>query len=216
MNALLELAGGAALLAGQLDPLFGIRLHSLDAPPQGPAWNADELADLLPASQLRTPAAVLIGVVERTEGAQVLLTRRTEHLSNHAGQVSFPGGRIEASDGGPLAAALRETAEEVAIVSSWLRPLGFTDPYDTITGFRVLPVVARLDAGYLAVPDPREVAESFEVPLAFLLDPANCERRQADYRGRMRHYYQFRYGRHLIWGATAAMLVNLRQRLTGA
>jgi len=197
------------------DPLRGIVLHPLDAPPDGPAWNLDELDDLLPPGQPRTPAAVLIGVVNRIEGAQVLLTRRTEHLSTHAGQISFPGGRIEAGDRGPVAAALRETAEEVAISAHWLRPLGFIDPYDTISGFRILPLVAHLDAAYEAVADPREVAEFFEVPLAFLLDPANCERRQADYRGRMRHYYQFRYGPHLIWGATAAMLVNLRQRLTG-
>lgn len=190
-------------------------LHALDAPPQGPAWNLEELADLMPACQPRTPAAVLIAVIPRAEGAAVLLTRRTEQLSNHAGQISFPGGRIEAADAGPLAAALREATEEVALRHDWLRPLGFIDPYDTITGFRVQPVVAWLDPSYRAVPDPGEVAEAFEVPLAFLLDPTNCEQRNADYRGRMRHYYQFRFGRHLIWGATAAMLVNLRQRLAG-
>ena len=196
------------------DLLVGIRLFPLDDPPCGPAWNAEELADLLPATVPRTPAAVLIAIVTRADGDHVLLTRRTEHLSNHAGQVSFPGGRIDAGDAGPVAAALRETAEEVSIASELLHPLGFIDPYDTITGFRVLPLLARLDASYHAVPDPHEVAEAFEVPLGFLLDPANCERRQADYRGAMRHYYQFRFGPHLIWGATAAMLVNLRQRLT--
>lgn len=190
-------------------------LHPLDAPPTGPAWNLDELDDLLPASQPRTPAAVLIALVPRIEGAAVLLTRRTEQLSHHAGQVSFPGGRIEAADAGPLAAALREAFEEVALLPGWLQPMGYIDPYDTISGFRVQPVVAWLDPGYRAVPDPGEVAEAFEVPLDFLLDPANCELRSADYRGRMRHYYQFRFGRHLIWGATAAMLVNLRHRLAG-
>ncbi len=201
--------------AGHADPLHGIDLHPLDRPPCGPAWNAEEIADLFEPECLRVQAAVLIGVVARPQGAQVLLTRRTENLSSHAGQVSFPGGRLEPTDAGPLAAALRETEEEVSIGRHWLQPLGFIDPYETITGFRILPVVSRLNPDYLAVPDPREVAEAFEVPLTFLLDPANCEHRQADYRGRMRHYCQFRYGDHLIWGATAAMLVNLRQRLTG-
>ncbi|MFA7442923.1 MAG: CoA pyrophosphatase [Lysobacteraceae bacterium] len=195
------------------DPLSTVDLHPLDLPPQGPAWNLDELDDLLPPALPRKPAAVLIGIVPRADGARVLLTRRTEGLSTHAGQISFPGGRIEPDDGGPLIAALRETAEEVAIAADRLHPLGFLDPYDTISGFRVTPLVARLDPAYRAVPDPREVAEAFEVPLAFLLDPANCERHNADYRGRMRHYYQFRFGAYRIWGATAAMLVDLRRRL---
>ena len=197
------------------DPLRAECLHPLDAPPQGPAWNLDELADLLPPEAPRTPAAVLIGVVARPGGAYVLLTRRTEQLTHHAGQIAFPGGRVESADGGPLRAALREAEEEVALRSDWLQPLGFIDPYDTITGFRVAPLVARLDPDYRAEPDPGEVAEAFEVPLDFLLDPRNCERRSAEFRGRLRHYYQFRYGARLIWGATAAMLVNLRQRLVG-
>ncbi len=200
---------------GAHDVLTGIRLYPLDDPPAGPAWNAAEIEDVLPPAQLRRPAAVLIGIVNRYDGAYVLLTRRTEHVTTHAGQVSFPGGRIELSDSGPVAAALRETAEEVAIAADLIQPLGFIDPYETITGFRILPLVARLDPSYTVIPDPREVAEAFEVPLAFLLDAANCEQRQADYRGRMRDYCQFRYRQHLIWGATAAMLVNFRQRLIG-
>jgi len=195
------------------DPLAGIQLFPLDAPPAGTASNELELADILPT--VLTPAAVLIGIVERAEGAQILLTRRTDHLRAHAGQISFPGGRIEADDASPVAAALRESFEEVAIDARWLQPLGFLDPYATITGFRVLPLVARLDPGYQARPDPGEVADVFELPLAHVLEPANCELREADYRGRIRHYCQFRYGEHLIWGATAAMLVNLRQRLIG-
>lgn len=197
------------------DPLRTECLHPLDAPPQGPAWNLDELADLLPPEMPRVPAAVLIGVVARPGGGHVLLTRRTEQLTHHAGQIAFPGGRVESTDGGPLRAALREAEEEVALRGDWLQPLGFIDPYDTITGFRVAPLVARLDPDYRAMPDPGEVAEAFEVPLDFLLDPRNCERRSAEFRGRLRHYYQFRYGSRLIWGATAAMLVNLRQRLVG-
>ncbi len=197
------------------DRLQSADLHPLHSPPDGPAWNLDELADLLPPDVPRVAAAVLIGVIARPAGAQVLLTRRTERLTHHAGQIAFPGGRVEAADGGPLRAALREAAEEVALRADWLQPLGFIDPYDTITGFRVAPLVARLDPDYRAEPDPGEVAEAFEVPLDFLLDPRNCERRSAEFRGRLRHYYQFRYGSRLIWGATAAMLVNLRQRLAG-
>jgi 8-oxo-dGTP pyrophosphatase MutT (NUDIX family) len=190
-------------------------LHPLDAAPQGPAWNLHELDDLLPPAAPRIAAAVLVGLVRRAPGTSVLLTLRTDTLSKHAGQISFPGGRIDAEDADPVAAALRETAEEVAIPSSLLLPRGFLDPYDTITGYRILPVVAELDPGYRALPDPAEVAEAFEVPLDWLFDPANCERRSSEFRGRLRHYWQFRYGRHLIWGATASMLLNLRQRLTG-
>ena len=205
-------------LAGRrsIASLRDCRLLPLDAPPEGPAWNRDELIDLLPSAQVRIQAAVLIAIVERRSGPQVLLTRRTEHLSQHAGQVSFPGGRVEPGDGGPLGAALRETFEELGIGPDRVQPLGFLDPYETITGYRVTPVLATLADDYVLSPDPGEVAEAFEVPLDFLLDPANCEIKAADYRGRMRHYSQFRFGRHLVWGATAAMLVNLRQRLRGA
>jgi 8-oxo-dGTP pyrophosphatase MutT (NUDIX family) len=159
---------------------------------------------------------VLVGLVPRAAGPSVLLTLRTDHLTRHAGQISFPGGRIDPGDADPVAAALRETAEEVAIPARLLSPLGFLDPYDTVTGYRIWPVVAVLAPDYRAQPHPGEVAEAFEVPLEFLFEPANCERVSAEYRGRMRHYWQFRYGRHLIWGATASMLLNLRQRLTGA
>jgi 8-oxo-dGTP pyrophosphatase MutT (NUDIX family) len=190
-------------------------LHPLDAPPSGPAWNLDEIGDLLPESAPRVDAAVLVALVARPQGPRVLLTQRTDTLSRHAGQISFPGGRIDPDDAGPLAAALRETAEEVAIPSRLLAPRGFLDPYDTITGYRIWPLVAELDPGYRAQPDPAEVAEAFEVPLDWLFEPANCQRVNAEFRGRMRHYWQFRYGHRLIWGATASMLLNLRQRLTG-
>jgi 8-oxo-dGTP pyrophosphatase MutT (NUDIX family) len=196
-------------------PITADCLHPLAAPPAGPAWNLHEIDDLLPAAVPRVGAAVLVGLVPRVDGPCVLLTLRTDHLSRHAGQISFPGGRIDPGDADPVAAALRETAEEVAIPRDRLAPLGFLDPYDTVTGYRILPLVAELSADYRAVPDPAEVAEAFEVPLGFLFEPANCERVSGEYRGRLRHYWQFRYGRHLIWGATASMLLNLRARLTG-
>ncbi len=193
----------------------GRALHPLAEPPSGPAWNLDEIRDLFPPEQPRTPAAVLVGLVPRPHGPQVLLTLRTLSLSRHAGQIAFPGGRIDPGDAGPLAAALRETAEEIAVPSERIAPLGFLDPYDTITGYRIWPLVAELAPDYHAIPEPSEVVEAFEVPLEFLFAPANCERVSGELHGRVRHYWRFRYGRHLIWGATAAMLLNLRARLTG-
>lgn len=192
-------------------------LHALDAPPAGPGWNLPELADLLPdrGRSLR-PAAVLVGLVERGSGWQVLLTRRTETLRHHAGQVSFPGGRIEAADPGPVAAALREASEEVGLAPERAEPLGYLDPFATITGFHVFPVVARIAADFSPRIDPNEVAEAFEAPLDFLLDPRNARRLEMDVRGHRRSIIEFDYGGHRIWGATAAMLVNFRERLERA
>lgn len=187
-------------------------LHPLHAPPQGPAWNAEEVASLVPGAE-RIPAAVLIAIMGAPAAPSVLFTRRTETLRRHAGEVSFPGGRVDRTDACDLAAALREAEEEVGLPPAAVTPLGFLDPYETISAFRVLPVVARVEPGTPLDPEPGEVAEAFQVPLAFLLDPANCERVAVEYRGRMRHYFEFRHGGHRIWGATAAILVNLRQRL---
>jgi 8-oxo-dGTP pyrophosphatase MutT (NUDIX family) len=188
-------------------------LHPLDAPPTAAAWNLDELGDLLPLDRVRAPAAVLVGLVARTDGVHVLLTRRTEALANHAGQVSFPGGRIDAGDASAQAAALREAFEEVALPAHQIEPLGYLDPYDTITGFRVLPLVARLAPEYRAIPNPHEVAEAFEAPLAPLLAGRDIERVAVEFQGRTRHYWEYRQGSHRIWGATAGMLVNLGRRL---
>lgn len=185
------------------------RLHPLGCPPASLPWNCEELSDLLP--DRLTEAAVLVGLVERDGGDHLLLTRRNDSLRQHAGQVAFPGGRRDLADPDLIAAALRETEEEVGIPGGQIEPLGFLDPYATITGFRITPVVARLSPSYRLRLRDEEVAEAFEVPLAFLLDPANLEKVDAEFRGRMRHYWQFRFGRHLIWGATAAMILNLRQ-----
>ena len=185
----------------------------LDTVPQAQAWNLDELHELLDPDHPMVDAAVLVALVPRPEGATILLTRRTETLNRHAGQVSFPGGRMDMADASPIHTALRETWEEVAIRGELIEPLGYLDPYHTITGFRVLPVVARLAPEYVAVPNPHEVADAFEVPLAPLLDGRHVERVSAMFRGRMRQYWEYRQGPHRIWGATAAMLVNLGRRL---
>jgi len=190
-------------------------LHALDAPPTGDAWNLPELEDLLPPGPLR-PAAVLVGLLERAGGTSVLLTRRHEQLRHHAGQIAFPGGRIEPADAGPVAAALREAQEEVGLRPADAEPLGFLDPFATITGFHVVPVVARVGPAFAAVPDPGEVDEVFEAPLDFLLDPRNERTFEAEFGGRRRRVVEMQYGAWRIWGATAAMLVNLRRRLEDA
>jgi 8-oxo-dGTP pyrophosphatase MutT (NUDIX family) len=188
-------------------------LHPLDAPPAGPAWNLEELGDLLDPQRKRIPAAVLVALIPREGSTSVLLTRRTDTLATHAGQVSFPGGRIDPGDADAVAAAVREAFEEVALAASDLEPLGYLDPFDTITGYRVLPVVARLAPDYRAVPNPDEVADAFEVSLAPLMAGTHIERCSAHFAGRLRHYWEYRQGPHRIWGATASMLVNLGRRL---
>lgn len=190
-------------------------LHALATPPDGPGWNLAELHDLLPAGDFAA-AAVLVGLVPRSGGTQVLLTRRTDGLRHHGGQVSFPGGRIESSDRDAVAAAIRETVEEIGVPPVQIAPLGFLDPLATITGFRVLPVVAMLSPDYIALPDPAEVADVFEVPLAYLLDPANLAVHTFELRGRPREVWEFRYPAQRIWGATASILLNLRERLQAA
>ncbi len=193
-------------------------LHPLASPPSAAPWNRDELADLL-GDAVPVEAAVLVGLVPRDDGLRVLLTRRTDSLRNHAGQVSFPGGRIEPDDASAVAAALREAQEEIGVASTLVAPIGFLDPMLTVTGFRVLPVVARVDPGYVAIPDPNEVDEVFEVDLDFLLAPASLQSIGMDYRGRVRHVLEFqrapRAPQHRIWGVTAAILFNLRERLAG-
>lgn len=189
-------------------------LHALAMPPDGAGWNLHELHGLLPSGDFAA-AAVLVGLVPRLEGTQVLLTRRTDGLRQHGGQVSFPGGRIDPGDRDAVAAAIRETGEEVGIPATRIAPLGYLDPLATITGFRVVPVVAMLSPDYVARPDPAEVADVFEVPLAFLLDPANLATHTFELRGRPRQVWEYRYPAQRIWGATASILLNLRERLEG-
>ncbi|VXB75012.1 DNA mismatch repair protein MutT [Luteimonas sp. 9C] len=195
-------------------------LHPLDAPPPARGWNVEELDGLLDGTVVLREAAVLVGLVRRAGGLQAVLTRRTDTLRHHAGQVSFPGGREEAGDGGPLQAALREACEEIGLVASQVRPLGYLDPLATITGYRVTPVVALLDSDFEAVPEPGEVAEVFEAPLSFLMAPGSLRHVDIEFRGRMRHVLEYETlaaaPTHRIWGATASILLNLRDRLERA
>ena len=187
-------------------------LEPLAAAPTGQGWNRSELADLLPAGPL-AEAAVLAGLVPRAQGVQVLLTRRTGTLRNHGGQVGFPGGRIEADDRSPAMAALRESHEEIALPREQVQVLGYLDPFLTISSYRVTPVVAVIDPDFVPVPQPAEVAEVFEVPLDFLMDPANLRQVEIEHAGRIRHVLEYSWPGQRIWGATAAILYNLRRRL---
>ena len=187
-------------------------VRPLDDPPGSRGWNHEELSDILETPQ-RAAAAVLVPIVARPGGFSILFTRRTEHLSAHGGQVSFPGGRVETGDADAIAAALRETHEEVGIGAGLLRPFGYLDSLETISGFWVTPVVAWLDAGYRAEPDPNEVAHVFEVPLEFLMNPANHQLHSREFRGVERNYYAMPYEERYIWGATAGILRVLYERI---
>jgi len=162
-----------------------------------------------------TPAAVLVGVVDRATPA-VLLTERPATMRKHPGQISFPGGRIDPGDEGPVAAALREAEEEVGLDRGFVEVIGTTDRYRTVTGFEVTPVVAVVRPGFTLRCEPREVADAFEAPLYYLLDPARQATRTVEWRGRERTYYEINWEGRRIWGATAAMLVNLSRRLEPA
>ncbi len=158
-------------------------------------------------------AAVLIAVTDRPEPG-VLLTRRTEALRTHAGQVAFPGGSVDPDDATVSAAALREAWEEIALPPASATVVATLDPYHTVTGFEVVPVLAVVPPDLPLVPAPGEVEAIFEVPLAFLLDPANLRIGSGWHDGRERHFNEILFGGHRIWGATAAMIVNLGHRLT--
>ncbi|MBI3505272.1 MAG: CoA pyrophosphatase [Proteobacteria bacterium] len=169
---------------------------------------------IAPTGELRA-AAVLVPLVERPDGLSVLLTQRTAHLHDHAGQISFPGGRIEAADSDPVAAALRETEEEIGLHRRHVEIVGRLDTYRTRTSYEVTPVVGLVRPPFDLVPDTFEVADIFEVPLAFVLDPRNRERRSREFQGAERHFWVLPYRDRYIWGATAGMLVNLAEVLAG-
>ena len=161
------------------------------------------------------PAAVLVPVISRCGDLSVLFTRRTDHLHDHAGQISFPGGRAEPHEESAVQTALRETEEEIGLAADRVEILGSLSEYLTVTGYRVTPVVGLVRTPLELRPDDFEVAEIFEVPLAFLLDPSNHQRNSVVHLGRQRHYYALPYEHYYIWGATAGMVMNFYSFLTG-
>ena len=186
------------------------RLHA--APPEIARRGDDDLnpdARIIPEGVTPKPAAVLVPLVTREGELHVLLTQRTAHLSRHPGQVAFPGGRIDDTDVDPLAAALRETEEETGIAPGFVEPLGFLDIYVTGTSYRVVPVVGLLRPGFTVTPHAGEVADVFEVPLSFLMNPAHHERHSRLLQGRKRFFYAMAWQGRCIWGATAGMIRNL-------
>jgi len=187
-----------------------------DTPPIEDLLTADDLEKQRAAASAGdlTPAAVLLLVVNRPGEPTVVFTQRTAHLADHAGQISFPGGRVEAADEGPAHTALREAREEVGIDPALVEILGELPDYHTSTGYRVRPVVGWAEPPLEYALDPYEVADVFEVPLAFLLETANHRYESAFYKGRMRHYWAMPWQGRFIWGATAGMLVTF-QRIVG-
>ncbi len=185
-----------------------------------PLWEPEVRADQrLIETQIKTrPAAVLVPLVERASGLTVLLTQRTAHLHDHAGQISFPGGRVDEGDRDAVHTALRESAEEIGLTEAHTHIIGSLPTYLTVTGYSVTPVVGLVQPGFTLALDSFEVADAFEVPLAFLMDPANHERRAVDIQGVRRSFYAMPYEadgrRYFIWGATAAMIRNLYRFLS--
>jgi 8-oxo-dGTP pyrophosphatase MutT (NUDIX family) len=197
------------------------RRLSLEVPtalrdPTAPAVRGD--LDLDPESWKKAgvtpakPAAVLIPVVDRSTPT-VILTQRTADLPSHAGQIAFPGGKIDAGDETPAGAALREAEEEIGLAPALVEPLGYLDLYLTFSGFRILPTVARIAPDFALTPNRFEVAEVFEVPLEYLMRPENHHRKSRDWNGIIRHYYEIPYRNRYIWGVTAGILRNLYERI---
>lgn len=204
--------------ADQLRPWIAARLDPLEAwDPATRSIHSDyDLApDLRPETRHLVPAAVLVPIVDRPEGPTVLLTRRADALRKHSGQVAFPGGRSDPGET-PWVTALREAEEEVGLDPARVSLLGLAAPYETVTGYQVTPVVAFVTPPIALRPNPNEVAELFEPPFAWLMDPANTERRHHDRDdGVRRYFYAMPWNDRFIWGATAGMLRALRERLFG-
>jgi 8-oxo-dGTP pyrophosphatase MutT (NUDIX family) len=187
----------------------GLRERLKRTPPAFTVYGDDEVG----RESAATAAAVLVPIVDHPSGLTVIFTQRTAHLKAHSGQVSFPGGRAEPQDPTPEFTALREAQEEIGLAIDRVEVLARMPEYRTRTGFRVTPVVGLLTPPVALTPDPREVEEVFEVPLAFLLDPKNHRRETRELQGRTVGYYVMRYENRTIWGATAGMLVNLYRHL---
>ncbi|MBR0693843.1 CoA pyrophosphatase [Bradyrhizobium lablabi] len=180
-------------------------------PRTGDAGN-DRMLELVAKEQPVRPAAVLIPVIDRREPT-VLLTQRSPHLSSHAGQISFPGGKIDATDASPVDAAVREACEEVGLKRDFIEPIGYLDLYGTAFGFRILPTVAKVKPGFALKINEAEVVDAFEVPLAFLMNPENHQIHTKEFRGMDRSYYAMPFAERYIWGATAGILRVLYERI---
>jgi 8-oxo-dGTP pyrophosphatase MutT (NUDIX family) len=199
----------------QFQDLVALRLRR-DAPETWDHSDDDmnQRARMIPENVVPKAAAVLIGVSEQADGLHVLLTQRTAELKKHAGQIAFPGGKLDAGETA-LQAALRETEEETGVHPSFVQPIGFLDGYLTVTGYFVTPVVALLNHGFVLSAQAGEVQEIFSVPLAFLLDRQNMQTHSREWNGISRQYYVYPFGERYIWGATAGMIKNLGERLHG-
>ncbi len=205
-----------APMTGSTLTLDWLRRRFAGAPPAAPTLYGDEGAR--PERESLTPASVLIPIVARDVAGgpslTVIFTQRAAHLKDHSGQVSFPGGRVAAADASPEATALRETREEIGLDSARVELLGRLADYHTRTGYRITPVVGVIAPPFELERDANEVDEIFEVPLAFLLDPANHQRQSREWQGEQRWFFAIPYQHHYIWGATAGMLVNLSRHLS--
>jgi 8-oxo-dGTP pyrophosphatase MutT (NUDIX family) len=180
--------------------------------PESGDSGTDRMLKIVAREQPVRPAAVLIPVVDHPEPT-VLLTQRSAHLANHAGQISFPGGKIDATDASPLDAALREAEEEVGLDRRFVDPIGYLDVYGTAFGFRILPTLARVKPGFQLTINHGEVDDAFEVPLSFLMNPANHQLHAKEFRGIVRSYYAMPFAERYIWGATAGILRLLYERI---
>jgi 8-oxo-dGTP pyrophosphatase MutT (NUDIX family) len=189
-----------------------LRRHFVSAGTPAETLYGDQGTDLVRAAG-RRPASVLVPIVERPEELRVLFTRRTAHLKDHSGQISFPGGRAEPYDPSPEATALREAEEEIGLDRGHVEPLGYLDLYMTTLGYRIVPVIARVTPGFALTLNISEVDDTFEVPLAFLMDQANVQRHSRDWQGVTRHYYAITFGERYIWGVTAGILRDLHDRI---
>lgn len=192
--------------------------HRAFDPAHLPRDGDHRLAEMLAPKdgKLHKPAAVLIPIIAHPEEATILLTHRAQHLKDHAGQIAFPGGKIDPIDKSPVDAALREAEEEIGLDRNFIEPLGLLDPYLSSTGYRILPVVGLVAPRFTLRPDPREVESVFEAPLGFLMDPSQHEEHEREWRGATRRYFAMPYQEHYIWGVTAGILRMLYERLFAA